>query len=437
MDAQMHPASLPPQLAIVIPAWNERDNLELLIPALKDMVAELGLTAEIVVADGGSHDGTREVAERKGARVVLQQERGYGGALLAGFAATTAPYIVTMDADLSHRPVFLQEFWKRRDQAEVLIASRYIPNGRADMGLFRRLLSHILNRTFRRALSLPIHDLSSGFRMYRRDVLQGLSLVARDFDVLEEILIRVYAEGWRILEVPFHYMARGSGSSHVRFFKFALAFLKTLLRMWRLRNSVESADYDYRAFDSPIWLQRYWQRTRHRIILGCLDDRKDVLDIGCGSSRIIVDLYEAVGLDILQNKLRWLKPRHRLLVRGSCDELPFHDAAFATIIHSEVIEHVPDVPEIWTEVWRVLRPGGILIVGTPDYGRWLWWVLEWIYGKVLPGAYAHEHITHFTREDLAGRLQANGYEILDCRYVGFCEMIFKARKPLSPDSSRL
>lgn len=230
MDAQMHPASLPPQLAIVIPAWNERDNLELLIPALKDMVAELGLTAEIVVADGGSHDGTREVAERKGARVVLQQERGYGGALLAGFAATTAPYIVTMDADLSHRPVFLQEFWKRRDQAEVLIASRYIPNGRADMGLFRRLLSHILNRTFRRALSLPIHDLSSGFRMYRRDVLQGLSLVARDFDVLEEILIRVYAEGWRILEVPFHYMARGSGSSHVRFFKFALAFLKKIGR---------------------------------------------------------------------------------------------------------------------------------------------------------------------------------------------------------------
>jgi len=62
---------------------------------------------EIVVADGGSRDGTREAAERRGARVVLQRERGYGGALLAGFAATAAPYIVTMDADLSHRPVFL------------------------------------------------------------------------------------------------------------------------------------------------------------------------------------------------------------------------------------------------------------------------------------------------------------------------------------------
>src|SRR2546427_7955085 len=83
----------------------------------------------------------------------------------------------------------------------------------------------------------------------------GLTLVARDFDMLEEILIRVHAEGWRILEIPFHYMSRGSGRSHVRLFKFGWAFAKTLVRMWRLRNSVAAADYDDRAFDSPIWLR--------------------------------------------------------------------------------------------------------------------------------------------------------------------------------------
>ena len=418
-----------PDLAVVIPALNERENLELLLPALKEVLGGLGVAAEIVVADGGSHDGTRQAAQRRGARVVLQQERGYGGALLAGFAATTARYIVTMDADLSHRPVFLEELWKRRDEAEVLIASRYVAGGRAEMGWFRRLLSRILNRTYRRVLSLPLHDLSSGFRMYRRDALAGLALEARDFDVLEEILIRVHTEGWQIQEVPFHYMARGSGRSHARLVKFGWALLKTLVRMWRLRNSVASADYDYRAFDSPIWLQRYWQRTRHRIILGSLEGREGILDIGCGSSRIILDLPAAVGMDILQRKLRWLRPRHARLVRGGCERLPFRDGTFAAVINSEVIEHVPDVPEVWTEMWRVLRPGGTLILGTPDYGRRLWWVLEWIYGVVLPGAYAKEHITHFTREDLDRRLRAAGYEILDCRYVGFCEMIFKARKP--------
>jgi dolichol-phosphate mannosyltransferase len=424
----------PPELAVIIPALNERENLEILLPALREEIAQIGIPAEIVVVDGGSHDGTSETAERRGARVVSQQERGYGGALLAGFAATAAPYLLTMDADLSHRPVFLHDLWRRRDEAEVLIASRYIAGGRADMGRFRKVLSHILNRTYSRALSLPLRDLSSGFRMYRRAVLAGLMIRARDFDALEEILIRVHAEGWRILEVPFHYMARGSGRSHARLFKFGWAFLKTLGRMWRLRNSVAAADYDWRAFDSPIWLQRYWQRARHRIVLGFLDRRDGVLDIGCGSSRIIVDLPDAVGLDILQNKLRWLRFHHRKLVRGSCDRLPFRDGSFATLINSEVIEHVPDVPELWTEMWRVLRPGGILILGTPDYDRWLWWVLEWIYGKVLPDAYAHEHITHFTGKDLAARLRAGGYEIVECRYVGFCEMIFKARKPLAPQS---
>jgi len=229
-----------PDLAVVIPAWNERDNLALLLPALREVIISLGLSAEIVVVDGGSHDGTREAAERRGARVVLQQEPGYGGALLAGFAATMAPYLVTMDADLSHRPLFLEEFWKRRDEAEILVASRYIAGGQADMGWFRRLLSHVLNRTYSWVLSLPLRDLSSGFRMYHRDVLAGIQLEARGFDVLEEILIRVHAEGWRIQEVPFHYMARSSGRSHVRLIKFGWVFLKTLIRMWRLRNSVFS-----------------------------------------------------------------------------------------------------------------------------------------------------------------------------------------------------
>ena len=72
-----------------------------------------------------------------------------------------------------------------------------------------------------------------------------------------------------------------------------------------------------------------------------------------------------------------------------------------------------------SQMWRVLRPGGTLILGTPDYDRWLWVALEWIYGKVLPGAYAHEHITHYTRKSLAEKIIARGFEIVDCRYVGY------------------
>ncbi len=227
-----------PDLSIVIPAMNERDNLELLLPALKEVVAAMGINAEIIVADGGSVDGTREMATSRGALVVAQVERGYGGALLAGFAASRAAYVATMDADLSHRPVVLEELWNHRNEGEVVIASRYVPGGRAEVGPLRRLLSRILNVTYSRVLSLPVKDLSSGFRLYRRNVLRGLPIRSRDFDVLEEILIRIHSEGWQIFEVPFRYMSRGAGKSHVRLLKFGWAYLRTLIRMWQLRNSV-------------------------------------------------------------------------------------------------------------------------------------------------------------------------------------------------------
>lgn len=417
------------ELAVVLPAWNERANLELLLPALHETLREIGVPYEIIVVDNRSTDGTAEAAVKRGARVVQQSERGYGGALLAGFAATRAAYVATMDADLSHRPVFLKEFWARREQAEMMIASRYVSGAAAHMGRFRALLSHILNRVYRRALSLPYLDLSSGMRLYRRDVVSGLPLRARDFDAVEEILIRVHNAGWRIAEVPFEYMARGSGRSHVRLLHFGWAYLRTLHRMWRLRNSVEAADYDFRAHSSVIWLQRYWQRERHRIILSMCERRDSVLDVGCGSSRIILDLPLAVGVDVARHKLRWLRRRHERAVCGALPRLPFRDASFDTVICSEVIEHVSDEPEVIGELVRVLRPGGVLVLGTPDYSKLLWHVIEWFYGRLLPDAYAEEHITRFTHESLRARLAALGLEVLECQYVGRCEMIFKARKP--------
>ncbi|MGI8919171.1 MAG: glycosyltransferase [Pyrinomonadaceae bacterium] len=226
-----------PDISIVIPALNERENLELLLPLLSEVVSTLNLKSEIIIADGGSADGTAEFAEQQGAQVVLQSERGYGGALLAGFARARAAYVVTMDADLSHPPVFLRDFWQQRATAEMLIASRYIAGGKADMGPSRRVLSAVLNKTYARVLDLPLADLSSGFRLYHRDILEKLELQSRDFDVLEEILVKVHLLGARIKEVPFHYQARNSGKSHAKLLKFGWAFVRTLVRMRRLRNT--------------------------------------------------------------------------------------------------------------------------------------------------------------------------------------------------------
>jgi len=231
----MKPA--PPDLTVIIPALNEEENLEILLPLLSEVITDLGLAVDIIVVDGGSHDETKAVATGLGARVVDQRERGYGGALLAGFAAATAPYVITMDADLSHQPVFLKDFWQQRSDAELLIASRYVGGGKAEMGKVRRVMSLALNRIYSRVLDLPLRDLSSGFRMYDRRVLTALELQARDFDALEEILVRIYVAGGRVREVPFHYQVRNSGKSHAKLVRFGWAFSKTLLRMWRLRHS--------------------------------------------------------------------------------------------------------------------------------------------------------------------------------------------------------
>jgi dolichol-phosphate mannosyltransferase len=225
------------KLSIVIPAWNEGANLDLLLPDLNHVIADLGIPAEIIVVDADSNDATADVVKTHGAQMVLQKERGYGGALIAGFEACSAEYITTMDADLSHPAAFVRDLWQHRDEADVLIASRYVSGGCAEMSRSRQILSHILNRTFRLLFRLPFRDLSSGFRLYHRQVVTRLWPAARDFDVLLEILITTHRNGYSIREIPFHYMPRGSGNSHARLLKFGRAYLSTLLR---LRNAKKS-----------------------------------------------------------------------------------------------------------------------------------------------------------------------------------------------------
>lgn len=231
----------PPDIAVVIPVLNERENLRPLLVSLQEVTKALNLVAEIIVADGGSNDGSQELARELGASVVTQSERGYGGALLAGFAASRAPYVVTMDADLSHPTVFIKDLWRHREEAELVIASRYIKGGKADMSAFRHLLSLILNGTYRGVLGLSTADLSSGYRMYHQNVLRKLTLQARDFDVQEEILFKIQLLGGRIKEIPFHYQPRRSGKSHAKLLQFGRSYLITLVRLMRLRNS-HSAD---------------------------------------------------------------------------------------------------------------------------------------------------------------------------------------------------
>lgn len=421
-------------LSVVIPALNEAANLDQVLPVVEAALTRLAVSHELIVVDGGSTDGTQEVVRRHRARLVSQQLPGFGGAYRAGFGQARGEFIVTLDADGSHDPAFINDLWAARSQAEVVIASRYLPGGAADMPRWRWVLSRVLNATFRRGLSLPVRDLSSGFRLYRRAALLELTLTGTDFDVLEEILIRALAAGFRVREVPFRYRARVAGRSHARLLKFALSYLRTFVAMWRLRNSIASSDYDARAYDSIIPLQRYWQRRRHQVITRLARGFARVLDVGCGSSQILASSPGVIGLDIQLHKLRYARRFKNPLVHGSIFELPFADRTFDCVICSEVVEHIPAEERPFDELLRVLKIGGRLILGTPDYDQWQWRALEWVYGRVSPGGYADEHITHYTRANLSTYLQGKGFAIESVEYVGGSEMIFSLRK-LAPMAS--
>ncbi len=416
-------------LSVIIPALHEAPNLAILLPNLRDLLDDLQLEYEILIITRQADQETLEVAATNSAQVIEQQERGYGGALLAGFATGRGRYFLTMDADLSHQPTFIRQMWAQRHKAEVVIASRYVPGGSAEMPASRFVLSQILNTFFKRGLRLPSRDLSSGFRLYKAELVRDKPFTARDFDVLPEILVRLYTEGWRIQEVPFQYAPRQHGSSNARVFKFGLAYLRTFRSLWKVRNALTAADYEDWAYDSAIPLQRYWQRRRFRYVTELAAGQGPTLDAGCGSSRIITALPPgSVALDLAPAKLRLARKFGRPLVLGSALRLPFAQGVFSCVVCSHLIEHVPPDAPLLEELDRVLAPGGRLVLATLDYARWEWRLLKKLYDRFVPAAYADIHQARYTRAQLTAIFEKRGYRLEATRYILHGELIMAFRK---------
>ena len=137
------PSRARPQLSVLIPVIDEGDNLALLLPRLDGVLRAIGCTAEVLVVDGGSRDGTAEVARQLGARVLMQREPGFASALREGFAAAAGEFVLTLDADLSHDPDFIDALWRAREHADLIIASRYVAGGAAIMPWHRHLMSRV------------------------------------------------------------------------------------------------------------------------------------------------------------------------------------------------------------------------------------------------------------------------------------------------------
>jgi dolichol-phosphate mannosyltransferase len=233
----MQPNNQVIDLSIVIPALNEADNLTTLLPEINKIVEKLSLQSETIVVDECADDLTSQVVEQNHAELLCPSTKGYGMALFNGLQHARGKYIISMDADFSHPPIFICDLWDNRLNADIIIASRYVRGGKADMPFSRYILSRVLNLFFGFGLSVPVRDMSSGYRLYNTSAVHNQRVECKDFDILQELLVRAVIDGKIIREIPFTYRPRKHGSSHARVFKFGMAYLKTFGRLWRLRHS--------------------------------------------------------------------------------------------------------------------------------------------------------------------------------------------------------
>lgn len=419
-------------LSLVIFSDTEPNNWAEFLNRVRTSLKTLPITFEILIPSGEIDETTRELFAENQCTTFSTDSRNYAELVQAGIQKAVGEYIITMDADLVGQTEILCHLWESRGVAEILIGSRYVQGGTARMPVIRKILSNLLNIIFSRGLDLQVRDMSSAFRIYKGRAVKGLITESKDYDILQEILVKALVMGYEIKEIPFQYQS--DDPHYWRIIQFGLAYLRTFVRLWKLRNSIASADYDARAYNALMLPQRYWQRQRYKIIteLININGNEKCLDVGCGSSRIISILPRgSIALDILLRKLRYARRFGHPTVQGSIFGLPIPDKSFPCVLCSQVIEHVPRANVIH-ELDRILQPGGFLILGTPDYASWQWLVIEWLYKVLLPQAYADEHITHYTYQELIGEfVSSRGYTLEAVKYILKGELILGLRKPIN------
>ncbi len=226
-------------LSIVIPTYNEAENVMKLIPKIHSELK--GIKYQVIISDDNSPDGTGRIAialsKKYPVKVINRtKNRGYGESCKDGFklAFKDSDYIATMDCDLSHNPEAIPRMLAKAKQGfDIVVGSRYIKEGGTEnWGLHRKIMSRGANIFTRHLLGIPVNDCTSGFRLYKKEVLKKINLDkihSNGYSFLEELLFMLYKRGFNIGEVPIIFKERVKGKSKLskkEMFKFILTTLR-------------------------------------------------------------------------------------------------------------------------------------------------------------------------------------------------------------------
>lgn len=211
-------------LSVIIPTYNEAQNITRMLDIVSSSLDPKS-SAEIIVIDDDSPDGTGRIAEEyaKKARtngwcevrvINRKDQKGLSSAILAGIRASTGESVVVMDSDFSHPPETIAKMIDelKKTDCDIVVASRYVKGGSITGWPFKRkLISKGATKIAQRSLGIKINDPMSGFFAFRRHIIRNINFDAIGFKILLEILVK--AKGAKVREIPYNFTDRRSGTS--------------------------------------------------------------------------------------------------------------------------------------------------------------------------------------------------------------------------------
>jgi dolichol-phosphate mannosyltransferase len=227
------------KVAVVVPAHNEEENIEKLVHDIDEILRQSRIENQIIIVDDNSKDNTGAILNDLSKNMpnltpVFRSDGvcGVGLTLREGIeAAKNCDIIITMDGDFSHDPKEIPKLIQGiKNGADLVIGSRYMKGGRADMPRSRIIISGLYNLVSKIFLRTSIQDLTTGFRAMKRTTIERIELTSEGFEIHPEIHLKIYKQGFNVVEVPIYYHRRGGGSSKLRYLKVGPGYLKVIFK---------------------------------------------------------------------------------------------------------------------------------------------------------------------------------------------------------------
>ena len=230
------------RISAVIPVYNEEEVIDEFSSRLTTALEKIDPDYEAIFIvegkDATLHKLTMMSKENPKIKVHYSEERlGLGKAMKKGFGLVDgrAEYVLTMDADLNHQPEEIKNLMAATEKgAEIVVGSRNADNGMVqELPLVKRIISATTNWTMRKIFHLPSNDVTSGFRIYSCKAVDALKdeIVAKNFEIQPELLIRARRKGMPITDVPITFLPRPRGTSKLSFVKSGVGYVMLILRL--------------------------------------------------------------------------------------------------------------------------------------------------------------------------------------------------------------